>query len=366
MGDTDLQRLRDAKSHIEAQLIENLKYLTRFELKTHVKCDDEIKAFHMIKDYINCDNINKVVSKFLSAFRKGYSCETVLIKMIEDWRKCLSEHKVVAAMLVDLSKAFDCLPHRLLLAKLSAYGLSNDSCHLLMSYLSERKQRVKIGNARSSWSEIIKGVPQGSILGPLLFNIFINGIFYTIENIYNYADDNVLSCSGDSLQEVATSLESSTLTALNWFENNLMKANPNKFQAIVFGLKAKADDICFNINENKIEATKCVKQLGVYIDENLTFDEHISHICMKAARQLNSLQRIAKYLSQRTKNVVFNSFIMSNFSYCPLVWHICSIKNTKKWRKFKKGASELYGMITNLTIKLFWKFQAGNWCIFLD
>ena len=72
----------------------------------------------------------------------------------------------------------------------------------------------------------------------------------------------------DSLQEVATSLDSSTLTALKWFEYNLMKANPNKCQAIVFGLKAKADDICFNINENQFEATKCVKQLGVYIDEN--------------------------------------------------------------------------------------------------
>ena len=115
-----------------------------------------------------------------------------------------------------------------------------------------------------------------------------------------------------------------------------MKANPNKFQAIVFGLKAKADYICFNINENKVEATKCVKQLGVYVDENLTFDEHISHICMRAARQLNSLQRIAKYLSQRTKNVVFKSFIMSNFSYYPLVCHICSVKNTKKVEKIQE------------------------------
>ena len=79
--------------------------------------------------------------------------------MIEDRRKCLSEHKIVAEMLIDLSKAFDCLPHRLLVAKLSAYGLSNDSYNLLMSYLSDRKQHVKIGNSRSSWSEIIKGVP---------------------------------------------------------------------------------------------------------------------------------------------------------------------------------------------------------------
>ena len=192
--------------------------------KTNFRPVSILVCFSKVFEKLYCDQLldffNKVVSKFLSAFRKGYSCETVLIKMIEDWWKCLSEHKVVAAMLVDLSKAFDCLPHKLLLAKLSAYGLSNDSCRLLMSYLSERKQRVKIGNARSSWSEIIKGVPQGSILGPLLFDVFINDIFYTIENVYNYADDNVLSCSGDSLQEVATSLESSTLTALKWFENN--------------------------------------------------------------------------------------------------------------------------------------------------
>ena len=230
------------------------------------------------------------------------------------------------------------LLHRLLLAKLSAYGLSNDSCNLLMSFLSERKQRVKIGNSGSSWSEIIKGVPQGSILGPLLFNVFINDVFYAIENVYNYADDNVLSCSGDSLHEVATSLESSTRTALKWFGNNLMQANPSKFQAIVFGLKPKVD-ICFNVNDYKVKATKCVKQLGVYIDENLSFDEHISHLCIKAARQLNSLQRIAKYLSQKTKKIVFNSFILSNFNYCPLMWHICSIKIHKKLRKFKKEAS---------------------------
>ena len=140
---------------------------------------------------------------------------------------------------MELSKAYDCLPHRLLLAKLSAYSLSNDSCNLLMFYLSERNQRVIMGNSRSSCSEIIKGVLQGSILGPLLLNVFINDIFYAIENVYNYADDNSLSCSGDSLHEVPASLESSTRTALKWFGNNLMQANPNKFQAIVFGLKSK-------------------------------------------------------------------------------------------------------------------------------
>ena len=147
-----------------------------FVNKTNFRPVSILVCFSKFFEKLYCDQLldffNKVVSKFLSAFRKGYSCETVLIKMIEDWRKCLSEHKIVAAMLIDLSKAFDCLPHRLLLAKLNAYGLSNDSCNLLMFYLSERKQRVKIGNSGSFWSEIIKGAPQGSILGHLLFNVF--------------------------------------------------------------------------------------------------------------------------------------------------------------------------------------------------
>ena len=147
--------------------------------------------------------------------------------------------------------------------------------------------------------------------------------------MYDYADDNVLFCSSDSLYEAAASLENNTRTALKLFGNNPMQASPSKFQAIVFGHKSK-DEICFNINYNKVKATKCIKQLGVYIDENLSFDEHISYLCIKAARLLNSLQRIAKYLSQNANKIVFNSFILSNFNYCPLVWHICGIKHTQK------------------------------------
>ena len=149
--------------------------------KTNFRPVSILVCFPKIFQKLFCDQLldffNKVVSKFLSAFRKVYSCETVLITIIEHWRKCSSEYKIVAAMLIDLSKAFDCLPHRLLLAKLSAYGLSSDSCNLLMSYLSERKQRVKMGNSRSSWSEIINGVPRRSILSPFcstyLLTIFL-------------------------------------------------------------------------------------------------------------------------------------------------------------------------------------------------
>ena len=101
----------------------------------------------------------------------------------------------VGAILIELSKAYDCLPHDLIIQKLKAYRVSDSSCRLMASYLFNRTQPVKIGRVVSSWAKIIKGVPQGSILGRLIFNIFINDIFYLITHskIYNYADDNTVS-----------------------------------------------------------------------------------------------------------------------------------------------------------------------------
>ena len=102
----------------------------------------------------------------LSAFRKGFGCQTALLKIIEDWKNALDENKYIAAILMDLSKAFDCLPHDLILLKLEAYGLSEKSINLLNSYLSGRKQCVKVKNICSSFETVYKGVPQGSILVP--------------------------------------------------------------------------------------------------------------------------------------------------------------------------------------------------------
>ena len=105
---------------------------------------------------------------------------------------------------MDLSQAFDCLPHGLIIAKLHAYDLELPACKLLFSYLHGRKQRVKISNSRSSWAVLTKGVPQGSILGPLVFNIFMNDLFLFIEkcHLYNYADDNSLDTSSENLTDV--------------------------------------------------------------------------------------------------------------------------------------------------------------------
>ena len=137
-----------------------------------------------------------------------------------------------------MSKAYDCLPHDLLIAKLEAYGLDNDSLNLLLDYLSFRKQRTKVGSAYSKWSKIRRGLPQGSILVPLLFNIFINDIFMIIEQseICNFADDNTLYSCGEKLTEIKGNLVSNTKRILNWFRLNSLKANPGKFQFMILGI----------------------------------------------------------------------------------------------------------------------------------
>ena len=132
-----------------------------------------------------------ILSKYQFGFRKGYSAQQCLLTMIEKWRASLDQNGTCAALLTDLSKAFDCLPHDLLIAKLHACGCDLPSLKLLKSYLRNRHRRVKINNFYTSWAKILFGVPQGSILGPLLFNIFLCDLFLFIKSkdVASYADD---------------------------------------------------------------------------------------------------------------------------------------------------------------------------------
>ena len=136
---------------------------------------------------------------------------------------------------MDLSKAYDCLLHVLIPAKFKAYGFHNISLKLFHSHFSNWKQRVKIGSAMSEWIDILTGIPQGSILGPLIFNIIINDLIVFIEktDICNFADDNTLYKSSPSLSVVLNCLGHDITIVVNWFKVNSLKANPQKCQFMV-------------------------------------------------------------------------------------------------------------------------------------
>ena len=158
-------------------------------------------------------------SKFQYGFRKGFSTQQCLIAFIEKWKSAVGKGKSFGALLTDLSKAFDCLPHELLTAKLHACSFSLSALRLMYSYLSNRKQRTKINESYSSWEEILYGVPQGSILGPLLFNIFMCDLILIVNDIdfANYADDNTPFVFGNNPIEVLKCLEDASDKLFEWF-----------------------------------------------------------------------------------------------------------------------------------------------------
>ena len=281
----------------------------------------------------------KILSSNISAYRSGYSCQHVILQLTEFWRMSLDMGDTVGTIAMDLSKAFDYMPHGLLIAKLNAYGVSKDACNLLISYLLNRKQRVKIQGSCSEWTTTNRGVPQGSVLGPLLFNIFINDLFYCDidSNICNYADDNHLCNGRRSVDDLKSVLEQDALQAINWFTDNYMDANPEKFQFIAMDRHGHIE-LSMSISDNTIISSNMMKVLGVTLDSKLSFDKHISNICNKASAQIQVLKRMSRYLNQTSRIQIYQSFIIANFNYCPVAWIFCGTRNSKKLEKLQQRA----------------------------
>ena len=156
------------------------------------------------KIYERLEYFEPISSRFQCGFRKGFSAQQCLLAMLEKWKSVVDNKRNFGALLTDLPKAFDCLPHDLLLAMLNAYGFSLPALRLVQSYLSNRKQRTKINSEFSSWEEILFGLPKGTILGTLLYNIFLCDLFFTMNDVEfaSYADDNTPFFVGDDLNVI--------------------------------------------------------------------------------------------------------------------------------------------------------------------
>ena len=168
--------------------------------------------------------------KYQCGFRKGFNAQHCLVSMIGKWKESVDNGAGFGALMTDLSKAFDCLHHELLIAKLEAYGFDIKSVKLIQQYLLNRKQRVKVGNAYSSRREIFYGVPQGSILGPLIFSIFLCNLFYFLESVpvTSYANDITPYSANKTNDLVIKEIEHFSEVLLKWFDFNYMKINSGK------------------------------------------------------------------------------------------------------------------------------------------
>ena len=170
----------------------------------------------------------------LSAYRKTHSCETTLINLIENWRHARDNKHLLEILSTDMSKAFDSMHPALLLSKLRAYGFEENFINLLRSYLCGHSNRVKLASRKNSWKRVNRGCPQGSALGPLLWNIFQNDLVYEIErNLSMYADDNQLFEISDNVATINDNLHANARKASSWYESNLLKGNLSKYHTML-------------------------------------------------------------------------------------------------------------------------------------
>ena len=269
-----------------------------------------------------------IFSKYQCGFRKGFSTQQCLLAMLEKWKRSVDNSKMFGVLLTDLSKTFDCLDHEFLIAKLNAYGFSLTALKLVHNYLSNRKQRTKINSTYSSLLEIIFGVPQGSLLGPLLFNIFLIDLFFITEDtdIASYADDNTPYVIADNKDGVIKSLEETSEILFKWFNDNLMRINGDKCHLLV----STNNTVKIKIGNFDITNSKSEKLLGVKFDHKLSFYDHISEICKKTSRKIHALPRVASYMNISKRRILMIAFFKSQFSYCPLVWMCHSRANNGK------------------------------------
>ena len=269
----------------------------RRDNKEHYRPVSILPALSKIFERILFEQISVFFDKFLSdqqcRLRKGYSTQLRLLNLLEKWKNCVDKGKTFGTLLADLSNAFDCLDHELLIAKLNAYGFNLPALRLIHDYLTNRKQRTKIDDNCSSWSEILFGVPQGSILGPFLFSIFLADLFFIIKDIdiASYADDTTPFIVENNIENVIASLEQVSEDLFNWFKNNRLKSNADKCHVLVSTNKS----IGVNIGNYTIDNSECEKLLGVKIDVNLNFSDHISDLCKKASRKI-SLARVTPFM----------------------------------------------------------------------
>lgn len=288
---------------------------------------------------------HNLLHKTQSGFRSQHSCETALVHMIDSWLNAMDNGKLVGVVLVDFKKAFDLVDHQILLSKLELYGINNKALMWFNTYLTHRQQQVSINNNKSDFETVTCGVPQGSILGPLLFLLFINDLPLYVDDVSSdlYADDTTLYDIQDSLDMIEQNLQSGLNQLHIWCKNNGMVLNSAKTKVMLITTNQKRQRLD-NTNLNLLymdEALKMIsndKILGVFVDNNLQWSDHVKHISKKISSYIWLLSKIKHYLSQDHRVQFYKSYIQPHIDFCNIVWGNSCESNKMKIFKLQKRA----------------------------
>ena len=351
--------LKDGASEIR----EIITYLINLSITTNVFPDEfkcaKVKPLYKKKDRTEVENFRPVsilciVSKILekavyiqfekylldnnilyshqSGFRKGHSTDSCLIDLFDYIHCSISEGDYVGMVLLDLQKAFDTVDHKVLCEKLKLVGVGCPEWFL--SYISNRKQFVTIDDSNSNFGSVTCGVPQGSILGPLLFLIYINDLPISVTcKLLLYADDSALLVRGKDASIIASTLSKNLSSCKNWLVDNKLSLHLGKTEAILFGTKRKLKNVDeFNVkcDDVIIKSVKSVKYLGLMIDENLSGVDIVSNILKKSSGRLKFLYRYADLLNTNSRKILCSALIQCHFDYSSSSWYSGINKTLKK------------------------------------
>ena len=282
-----------------------------------------------------------------SAYKQSHSTITALLNVTDDIYEALENSELTFLVLLDYSKAFDCANHRLILAKLQAAGFKNDSLSWITSYLSGRSQKVVTGSGESGWEGVINGVPQGSVLGPLLFTILVSDISDAIKRgrYHLYADDTQLyyKCKVEDANTTVANINSDLKNIFDYSKRNCLKLNAGKSKFIVIGSRPnlkKLKSIVLDeikLGSDTIEREYAVKNLGIMFDEYFSWIKHVNLITAKAYGKLRHAYRFKNFLSPATKWNLSETYILSQFNYGDIILQGLSNQLIQKIQKVQNS-----------------------------
>ena len=290
---------------------------------------------HINKSLLSHLNKYNLIHPNQSGFREYHSCHTALTKLIDRWLSNINRKQFTGVLFVDFAKAFDVINHKLLLKKLAIYKLSSGTLELISSFLSNRLQKVSSNTYISDFLPNNYGVPQGSVLGPLLFSLYINDLPLFIETQCEmFADDTTLDTSSSDVQQVYDTIQKSINQLVKWTHINHMALHPQKTKFMLVCTRQKRQNLVqtlpvLYITNVKVDKVTTHKLLGVTIDNNLSWSKHLEIMSKNIASKLYQLRKIKNLLNLHARRLFFYSYIQSNIDYASTLWDLAS-KNAMK------------------------------------